>query len=268
VSDTPTPARFYVHDDLTEDVRERCGADSAAGVLVRELLALVRRDAGRVRVLTLDEQLAGLIKQGPHAPFALAVGIGRAGERVARQVHARTGWFPAVRRVDLTREEDGHGGYAVVSPTGVPLVAQLAGVEAAASLAVVDDTIFSGVTLRQVLEALAPAVRARTQAFCLRGVAESLPPLRALCPVTAGFAAPGRLLDEVSLINASGLVRRGSIRRTGLPPLAFFERPEWMRAWFPEHADAVIDCCRRLNALLEPDGVPSLPATSPSTARR
>jgi hypothetical protein len=259
VSATPTPTRFYVHDDLTDDVRERYGADSAAAALTRELLALVRRDADRVRVLTLDEQLAGLIGQGSHDAFALALGIGRAGERVARQVHARTGWFPALRRIDLTREEDGHGGYAVVSPSGVPLAEQLAGIDTAASLAVVDDTIFSGITLRQVLDALPPAVRARTHAFCLRCAAESLPPLRALCPVTAGFAAPGRLLDEVSLINASGLARRGSIRRAGLPPLAFFERPEWMHAWFPGHAEAVIECCRRLNRILEPTGEPSLP---------
>src|SRR5687768_14432806 len=223
-------------------------------------MALVRRDA-RVTVLTLDEQLDALVARAPRAPFSLAIGIGRAGERVARQVHARTGWFPTIRRVDLTREEDGRGGYALVSPTGVPLAAQLAGVETAASLAVVDDTVFSGITMRQVLEALAPEVRARTHAFCLRCVEASLPALRALAPVTAGFAAPGRLLDEVSLINASGLVRRGSIRRTGLPPLAFFERPEWMLAWFPGHGEAVIECCRRLNAILEPDGTPSLPAS-------
>jgi len=197
---------------------------------------------------------------------ALAIGIGRAGERVARQVHTRTGWFPAIRRVDLTREEDGRGGYAVVSPTGVPLAGQLTGVETATSLAIVDDTIFAGITMRQVLEALSPAVRARTHAFCLRCVAESLPPLQALCPVTPGVAAPGRLLDDVSFINASGLVRRGSIRRTGLRPLAFFERPEWMHAWFPPHADAVIDCCRRLNDLLEPTGAPSRPEVRSATS--
>ena len=71
-----------------------------------------------------------------------------------------------------------------------------------------------------------PPAGAAGTAFCLRCVAESLPPLQALRPVTPGFAALSRLLDEVSFINASGLERRGSIRGTGRAPLAFFERPE------------------------------------------
>jgi hypothetical protein len=261
VSATPTPERFYVHDDLTDEVRAEHGPDSSADVLARALMALVRGAGPHVRVLTLAEQIDALVAR-PRAPFALAIGIARAGERVARQLHARAGWFPTIRRVDLTREEDGRGGYAVVSPDGVSLAGQLADADAesAVSLAVVDDTIFSGITLRRVLEALSPALRARTQAFCLRGVEASLPAIRALCPIAVGFAAPGRILDEVSFINASGLVRRGSIRRTGRPPLAFFERPEWIHAWFPGHAGEVIDLCQRLNLLLEPTGLPSLPA--------
>jgi hypothetical protein len=121
---------------------------------------------------------------------------------------------------------------------------------------VVDDTVFSGLTMRTVLQALPPAVLACTHAFCLRGVAESLASLRAMCPISIGFAAPGRILDEVSFINAAGLVRRISIRRAGQTSLAFFERPEWMRAWFPGYADVVMALCRRLNAILEP-GLPS-----------
>ncbi len=251
---TPTPRRFYVHDDLTDDVRDRHGQGSPALALVEALLAAVRRDAERVVVLTVAEQIEGLVARGPHAPFALTIGIGRAGERVAGQLHARTGWFPVVRRVDVTREEDGRGGYRLVSTAPTPLAAQLAGVERAASLALVDDTVFSGLTMRTILETLSPAVRARTHAFCLRCVADTLPSIAALCPITPGFAAPGRILDEVSFINASGLVRRGAIRRAGQPPLAFFERPEWMRAWFPGHAEEIIALCGRLNRLLDPPG--------------
>src|SRR5262245_8609950 len=144
-------------------------------------MTLVRHDPERVRVLTLGEQIEALVAHEAPAPFALAVAIGPAGERVARQVHARAGWFPVIRRVDLVREEDGRGGYAVVSPTGVPLREQLGGVERAPSLAIVDDTIFSGITMRQVLEALSPAQRARSHAFCLRGVEETLEIGRASC---------------------------------------------------------------------------------------
>jgi hypothetical protein len=249
----PTPQVFYIHDDLSDEVRRTHGEQSMAFQLTQELLTLVRRDPQRVVVLHLEDQISRLVAQGNHAPFAMTIGIGQAGERVARQLHQRTGWFPMIRRVDVTREEDGQGGYNLVSTTAQPLAQQLQGIETCPSLAVVDDTVFSGLTMRTVLRALPPAVLARTHAFCLRGVAASLLNIQALCPVTIGFAASGRILDEVSFINAAGLARRISIRRVGQPSLAFFDRPEWMQAWFPGYADDVIAVCRRLNALLEPD---------------
>ena len=253
----PTPRVFYIHDDLSDYVCQRQGESSLAWQLTQDLFALVRRDPGHVVVLTLEAQIGRLLTHGPYAPFALAIGIGRAGERVARQLHARTGWFPTIARVDVTREEDGHGGYNVVTTSGIPLRQQLPALDAMSSLAVVDDTVFSGLTMRTVLQALPPEVRARTQAFCLRGVAASLASIMALCPIAIGFAAPGSLLDEVSFINASGLVLRIAIRHRDQPPQAFFERAIWMQAWFPGYADAVIALCRRLNAILEPDGHPA-----------
>jgi hypothetical protein len=248
---------FYIHDDLSEYVCRQQGKASPAWQLTRELFALVRRDSRRVVVLTLEAQFEQLLARGSYDPFALAIGIGRAGERVAQQLHARTGWFPKISRVDVTREEDGHGGYNVVTTTGIPLAQQLPTLAAVSSLAVVDDTVFSGLTMRTVLQALPPEVRARTQAFCLRGVAASLASIRALCPIAIGFAAPGSLLDEVSFINASGLVMRVGIRHPDEPPQAFFERSMWMQAWFPSYADEVRAVCQRLNAILEPDGQPA-----------
>jgi hypothetical protein len=253
----PTPKKLYIHDDLTDYVSQQLGQTSPAWHLTRELFALVGRDPKRVLVLTLESQMAPLLEHGKYAPFALAIGIGRAGERVAQQLHARTGWFPKISRVDITREEDGHGGYNVVTTTVISLAQQLPPLETISSLAVVDDTVFSGLTMRTVLLALSAEVRARTQAFCLRGVAASLVGVAALCSISIGFAAPGRLLDEVSFINASGLVMRVGIRHRERSPQAFFERPIWMHAWFPGYADEVIAVCQGLNAILEPDGRPA-----------
>jgi hypothetical protein len=264
----PTPRLLYVHDDLTDEVARGAGADSAAAALARELLALIARDAARVRVLTLGEQLERVVAQGPHAPFALALAIGAAGERVAQALHARAGWFPRIRRLGLTREEDGRGGYRLVSTEPTDLAGQLAGVAAGGSLAVVDDTVFSGLSMRAVIQALPRAARADLHAFCLRGVARSIQTVAKLCPITAGIAAPGRRLDDVSFINASGLVRRVAIRRPGRPPLAFFDRPEWISAWFPDAHAEVLAVCRRLNALLEPTRVDRGPAARTQTGDR
>jgi hypothetical protein len=247
----PTPRILYVHDDLSDDVARRFGPGSAAARIARELLAAVAGDPERVRVLTLDEQVERVVAQGDHTPFEVAIGIGAAGQRVAERLHARAGWFPRIRRVGLAREEDGRGGYRVISTQRAGLAAQLEGVAGCASVAVVDDTVFSGLTMRTLLEALPARARACARAFCLRGAAESIAAVAALCPITAGVAAPGRLLEDVSFINASGLARRIAIRRPGQPPLAFFDRPDWIRAWFPAGHARVLALCRELNALLE-----------------
>ena len=250
----PTPRVFYIHDDLSDYVRQTQGEQAEAFRLTQDLLRVVCREPRRVVVLHLEDQITQLVAQDAHAPFAVTIGIGRAGERVARQLHARTGWFSNLRRVDVTREEDGHGGYSVVSITDAPLQTQLQGLEMVLSLAVVDDTVFSGLTMRTVLEALPSPLLSRTHAFCLRGIAESLPRIRALCQLSIGFAASGRILADVSFINATGLVLRVGIRRPGQPSMAFFERPMWLQAWFPGYADEVMSLCQRLNALLEPAG--------------
>ena len=244
---TPSPRTLYVHDDLSDRLRA-LGDTSRSWDLGQALFTLLRGDPGRIVILTLGEQIAGLVAGGAHAPFPAAVGIGAAGVRVAEAVHARTGWFPSIHRVDLWREEDDDGGYALTGPA--PLASQLDALPAGGPVAVVDDTIFSGLTMRAVLEALRPRTD-RVHAFCLRAVAESLPSVAELAPVTAGFAAPGRILTDVSFINASGLVTPGAIRRSNRPSLAFHDRPEWMQAWFPTTHAEITTLCRELAAELQ-----------------
>ena len=245
-SATPVPRTLYVHDDLSDEL-SALDEGSRGFQLGQALFGRLRRDTGRVVILTLAQQVDGLVAGSRHAPFAAAVGIGRAGVRVAAAVHARTGWFPSIHRVDLWREEDDGGGYELSGPD--PLASQLGALPRADSVAVVDDTVFSGLTLRTVLAALSGVPR--LHAFCLRAVAESLPSVAELAPVAAGFRAPGRILEDVSFINASGLVKRGAIRRKGRAPLAFYERPEWMAAWFPHDHEEITEICRDLSGELD-----------------
>ena len=254
-NDTPIPRWFYVNDDVSNRVLEIYGSDSSACVLVQRLFTLLRKDPGRVFVLTLEDQVEQLLARGDHTPFATTIGIGRAGERVAKQFYERTGWFPTRRRLDIMREEDGRGGYNLISATDLPLESQLNDLDAVPSLAVVDGTVYSGLTMRAVLHALPSDVLQRTHAFCLKSIAETLPTIESLCPVSVGVAAPGRINQEVSMINASGLVMPIGIRTSGGKPLAFFERPSWIRAWFPGYADEVIATCLKLSAILDPEKV-------------
>jgi len=87
----PTPSLLYIHDDLSEYICRQHGGASPAWQLTREFFTLLHRDPGRVVVLTLEWQIERLLAQGHYAPFALAIGIGRAGERAAQQLHAKTG---------------------------------------------------------------------------------------------------------------------------------------------------------------------------------
>jgi len=265
---TPTPRTLYVHDDLSDLLRAR-SETSVARRLGDALLARLRAEPSRVVVLTVAQQIEALVENmggagrppnpprsgpgmnpgPPRPPFPLALGIGGAGVRVAAQVHERTGWFPVVRRVDIWREETDDGSYTLGGTDA--MAASLRELPEATALAIVDDTIFSGFTVRAVLSALPPRLRPRSRVFCLRGVATSIEDVATLAPVTAGVAAPGALLTDVSFINASGLVRRGAIRRAGRPSLAFFERPEWMVAWFPDDHAEVTALCRDLCEALE-----------------
>jgi adenine/guanine phosphoribosyltransferase-like PRPP-binding protein len=254
----PTPRTLYVHDDLLPALSARFGDDAAATKLARELLTDVAGDGSRVVLLSLESQLGALIALGQHAPFDAAVGIAGAGERVARQLHARTGWFPVIHGVEVTRLEAADGGYVLDTPRRPALAAQLSALDLHGRVAIVDDTVYSGLTMRAVVSALPAGVQARAHAFCLRGVADGIATVAALCPISAGFVATGRMDHDVSFINASGLVRRGAIRRAGAAPLAFFERPEWLRAWFPGRDATVLRLCRDLHAVLEDTGLGDL----------
>ena len=244
--DVPTPGVLYINDDLTGPIRERFGPCSEPDVLANELMRRARYDPDKVGVLTIERQLEGIVSQGPRRPFPEAIAIGGAGKTAADLIHRRTGWFPAIKKIALTRVENGEGGHDLRGADRLPQ--QLGRLTGSGKVAVVDDTVYSGLTAAAVLDALPDGILPHTELFCLKAVGQTAERLRAKCAVTVGFVAPGTINEDVSIINATGLVYRGAIRTRHGPDMAFFDRPEWMRAWFPADHEQLIDLCRRLNA--------------------
>ena len=104
----------------------------------------------------------------------------------------------------------------LVTTSDFPLDEQLRGKEMFESVAVVDDPLFSALTVSTGLETMPPNLLRRVHVFCLQGRDDTQANVSEFCPVTLGFAASGYIdsgliLEGVSFINASGLVIRPGI---------------------------------------------------------
>ena len=96
VSDTPTPERLYIHDDVTD----AAAATAAPTSSVPPPRCSPPSSGAAVTVITLAHQIDGLLAQWRARAFATTIGIGAARARRAA-VHARTGWFPVIARVEV-----------------------------------------------------------------------------------------------------------------------------------------------------------------------
>ena len=69
----PTPQHLYVHDDLTEAAWSLRPRSVEAVRLVGSLFSVMRAEP-HVTVLSLAEQLTGVLARGGYLPFATAIG--------------------------------------------------------------------------------------------------------------------------------------------------------------------------------------------------
>ncbi len=237
--------RVYVYDDLPYVRRAAAGNPAVLALLERLELAL--RAQPNVRLIEVAEQIDRLARTPVTGQFMLALAIGDAGARVARALHERTGWFPAIEVVPITRIEVGPGEYRI--PDNAALAKRLGGFKGRPP-AIVDDTIYSGLTLAWLLDRLPAASVHGAEVFCLQAMAAALGAIRSRCAVHAGFEMQGEPERDVTIIKASHLFEPGAIRRANQPDLAFFERSEWMKNWFPFDGGGITGLCRQLWALL------------------
>ena len=182
-----------------------------------------------------------------YQPFSLTLAVGNHGLEVAKAVHTKTGWFPNIRTIHVARRE-ANGHYQIISTNSVSIKKQVVDIHQL-PLAIVDDSLYSGLTLSTLISYLKSEVHPKTVVFFLAGLNESLAVVKKRCSVRLAASIQGRRDKEVSLIRASGLFKPGAILPSRGKPLAFYQRTQWMRAWFPENYRQIISVCHQLRNL-------------------
>jgi len=245
------PFHLFIYNDLPH--LRRLGSSDDHDALMGQLIEQLRREP-RVSIIDVNEQLDRLSRIPLCVPFGATIAVGAAGERIARLLNQQTGRFPTIRTIPVNRVETA-AGRCQLSPESIAFLDHELHGLVDTPLSIVDDTIYSGLTLLEVVRRLPASILLSTQVFCLQAIAESLPPLRAICTVHAGLELAGQIGEEVSIIKTSNLFMPGAIRHLGGGELAFYQRVEWMKQWFILDARGIIALCARL-APLESGGSP------------
>ncbi len=211
-----------------------------------KLRRLIRKNTN-VQFINPELALKKLV-QDTNQSFPLTFGLGKAGESLAARLHHSTKLFPRIFRLEITRIETSENQYRFAGDFAATL--QQFGIAADDPVAIVDDTVYSGGTVKSILECWPEQWRPKLSLFCLQGIAESLDQLANKMLIYCAHSIVGIPEKEVSIIRLSGLFLPGSIRLENGQELAFWQRPEWMQAWFPTNATDITQYCSQL--LLDP----------------
>jgi len=248
MSPLPTPKLLYVHDNLTPFVKARFGK----GSLEYETTQLFIKHLAiqpHVRIGTLEEELSGLIAESSPEPFDITFGFGYKGEEIAELLHVRWSAFPRHKRLDITRIEKENGdGHILVSKTGESIEDQIKSACVFKAIALVDDVLFTGFTMKSVIDLL-DLKNKECHLFFTRGIEETKKDFEKMgCTVHIGVSLPGKIETDSSTISAMNLITEGAIR-TPKGDMSYCERSEWMEAWFPTRADTIKHLCQALTTL-------------------
>lgn len=216
-------------------------------LLLQQLIYELKLNS-HVTLLDHNNQINRLSKRITTDSFDVVLGLGESGYNTAKMLHAQTNKFSEIHLIPITRKEVNQSKYIISYEEKVSLNKIIS--KNCSSIAIVDDTLYSGITLLAVLKKIRKKFHKNVHILCLQAIEETIPRISAHCSFTTGFLMPGKIEEEVSVIKISGLFMKGAIKRVNAPPLAFFERPEWIANWFPNKPEKIIEICRNISELL------------------
>ncbi len=244
------PLKLYIYDDI-DDLLPVLSSPEYSQIM-RGLVTMLRKaiQANENTLLIGRDYAVDKIKASySHKPFDIAFAIGSSGYLVAKRLHFETNWFPNISLLPIKRNEVQENEYVIYSRFKNKISHAIR--KKVSSIAIIDDTLYSGLTVRTVLENIPDRFVPQINLFFLHALEDGLASIANIQSVNAGLFIPGKREIDVSIIRASGLFYKGAIRRLKKSSQAFYQRPQWMQRWFPVNFQEIISISRKISFLLE-----------------
>ncbi len=212
------------------------------------LLNVLKQTINHNKLVTfLDpfEQINALLPSYESGRFDLVIGIGKSGHQIARLLNQYSGQDYPLLLAELSRQEISPNNYQM-NPVQLAKVAEELKDLTGKRVAIVDDTLYSGLTIHSILDLLPSDTLQQTEIFVLQGIEDSLPTIMDRCLVRIGFVMVGKREKDATIIKTSNLFIPGAIIQIDGKSQAFCDRPKLMAEWFPVNSKQVIKLCRQL----------------------
>ncbi|MDP3994238.1 MAG: phosphoribosyltransferase [bacterium] len=252
------PSRFVFLDDLsghdpflrTQTAKLANFVDSSQSVILANSEQLTQR--------LKDKYLSGL-KEGIYPNLDLIVGVGSSGFELAEKLNLQV----PIIKITPYRDKNSDGTDAILTRSGIPLITEIAEskhllrvTKNQLSIGVVDDTVFSGVTLSEIYAVL------RQNFKSLRVLTLTL--------TSVPIFLQNNLKDsDIQIISAleirTNAERKGGLNSVDMKDLVlddalplgdgcsipFMFEENWMRAWFGRNYNQAMIVCREIRHFLQ-----------------
>lgn len=215
--------------------------------LIKKLLINIRANPNVV-ITDIKRQIEKIATNRSYSPFDVTIAIGNAGTRVANLIHKKANIFPNIVSFKISRYELPNGKFEISEKDLSPLLKYFKK-NNFSKISIVDDTLYSGLTLKSVINCIPKMQRKDINIFLLQGLSSSIANFRSKYNVNVALEISGIPEIDVTIIKASGLFTKGAIRPENTTPLAFFQREKWMREWFPNNWKGIIKLCQKIEKI-------------------
>jgi len=263
LSKMPTPQNLLIVDDLSRYILKLKRADGAAVVEIikpkfTDLIACASTKQS-ASLVSFERLAADLLAKISQLNFDIILAVGNAGNDVATELFRRAD--KKILQLDVGRVfSKDKVAIQFFNKQSKELLSNKLEFLKQKNLLILDDTVFSGETLKFIAKQLPPGPGS-VVAAALNGIEATR---RNLVPdvfqtIIFGFELPGLPKEQSNTINLRDFFDPNGLRLDDGHSVALYKVDQWMQAWFGDavggNSTEAIRICKEIEAILNANGV-------------